>query len=200
MTIRPAAIYHRIMNELAIILLKRQKVLINRSAIILGFPRVRNEGEIYIGDRVTIQSHPRYNETSIAVKTIIKVYHGGNLHIGSDSGISNIRISCRDSITIGENTLIGSDCKIMDSDMHPLDPINRRQRPNDPLKIKTKPIKIGNDVFIGSACIILKGAEIGDRSIIGAGSIVTCRIPNDQIWAGNPAQYIRSINPTDKIE
>lgn len=55
------------------------------------------------------------------------------------------------------------------------------------------PVVIGNDVFIGVKCIILKGVTIGDGAIIGAGSVVTKSIPANQIWAGNPAKYIREI-------
>ena len=53
---------------------------------------------------------------------------------------------------------------------------------------------IEDNVFIGANCIILKGVKIGDRSIIGAGSVVTKNVPSDQIWAGNPAKFIREIN------
>ncbi len=52
---------------------------------------------------------------------------------------------------------------------------------------------IEDNVFIGANCIILKGVKIGDRSIIGAGSVVTKNVPSDQIWAGNPAKFIREI-------
>ena len=57
----------------------------------------------------------------------------------------------------------------------------------------TAPIVIGNDVFVGANSIILKGVTIGDRAIIGAGSIVTKDIPKDEVWAGNPAKFIRKI-------
>jgi len=53
---------------------------------------------------------------------------------------------------------------------------------------------IEDNVFIGANCIILKGVKIGDRSIIGTDSVVTKNVPSDQIWAGNPAKFIREIN------
>ena len=53
---------------------------------------------------------------------------------------------------------------------------------------------IGNDVFIGTNSLILKGVEIGDRSIIGAGSVVTKSVPASEIWAGNPAVFLRKID------
>lgn len=50
---------------------------------------------------------------------------------------------------------------------------------------------IGNDVFIGAKAIILPGLVIGDRSIIGAGSVVTKDIMENEIWAGNPAKFVK---------
>ena len=60
----------------------------------------------------------------------------------------------------------------------------------DQMNIKSKPISIGDNVFIGTNVLILKGVKIGDRSIIGAGSVVTKNIDLNEIWAGNPAMMI----------
>ena len=51
-----------------------------------------------------------------------------------------------------------------------------------------------DDVWIGARCIILKGVTIGERSVIGAGSVVVSDIPADCIAAGNPCKVIRSIS------
>ena len=56
-----------------------------------------------------------------------------------------------------------------------------------------KPVIIENSVFIGAQSIILKGVTIGKNSIIGAGSVVTKNVPANQIWAGNPARFIKNI-------
>lgn len=53
---------------------------------------------------------------------------------------------------------------------------------------------INDNVFIGARCIILKGVTIGSKSIIGAGSVVTKNIPEGEIWAGNPAKFIKKYN------
>ncbi|MEI3417887.1 MAG: DapH/DapD/GlmU-related protein [Blautia sp.] len=55
------------------------------------------------------------------------------------------------------------------------------------------PVVIKNGVFIGANSIILKGVTIGEKAIIGAGSVVTRSIPDGEIWAGNPARFIRKI-------
>lgn len=56
------------------------------------------------------------------------------------------------------------------------------------------PIKIGNNVFIGSRCIILPGTVIGNNVVIGAGSVVKGNIESDSVYAGVPARKIKSID------
>lgn len=53
------------------------------------------------------------------------------------------------------------------------------------------PIVIGRGAWLGAASIILKGITIGEGAIVGAGAVVTKDIPANQIWAGNPAQFIK---------
>lgn len=100
-------------------------------------------------------------------------------------------VLCTNSITIGNNVMIGYCCKIWDTDFHSLDAQTRVDTPND--NFNTKPIRIGNDIFIGGFSIILKGTQIGNNSIIGAGSVVSGTIPPGEIWAGNPAKFIKKI-------
>ena len=71
--------------------------------------------------------------------------------------------------------------------------MERRDYHTDKLHVKTAPIEIGDDVFIGARCIICKGVTIGDRTIIAAGSIVVNNIPADCIAGGNPCKIIRHI-------
>ena len=63
-------------------------------------------------------------------------------------------------------------------------------------KISSSPIEIGNDVWIGARCQILKGVHIGSRSIIAAGSVVTKDIPDNVVVAGNPARVIKELKET----
>lgn len=59
------------------------------------------------------------------------------------------------------------------------------------IRWKAGHIEIGEHAFIGTNSIIAKGVKIGKRSIVGAGSVVTKDIPDDEIWAGNPARFIK---------
>ena len=60
-------------------------------------------------------------------------------------------------------------------------------------KAETAPTRVGNNCYVGPNTVIAKGVTIGDRSIVGAGSVVTKSIPEDEIWAGNPACFIKKI-------
>lgn len=88
-------------------------------------------------------------------------------------------------ITISEDTLIGFNVQIYDSNFHDLDPNMRLGRDPNP-----KPVLIGKNVFIGSNVTILKGVCIGDNSIVGSGSVVTKSIPMNSLAFGNPAKII----------
>jgi maltose O-acetyltransferase len=83
-------------------------------------------------------------------------------------------------VIIGNNVLIGPSVQIYTA-MHP---VNWRERASG-LEY-AKPVKIGNDVWIGGAVVICPGVTIGDRCIIGAGSVVTKDVPDDAFAAGNP--------------
>jgi len=90
-------------------------------------------------------------------------------------------------ITIGKNVIVGANCTIIDTDFHPLDPDIRQRSPR---AVQTVPISIGDDVFIGMNCIILKAITIGQAAVVGAGSVVTHDIPAKVIVVGNPTRVV----------
>lgn len=90
-------------------------------------------------------------------------------------------------VTIGDNCMFGPSVQIYTA-LHPMDAQQRAT-----LIEYGKPVTIGNDVWVGGNVTILPGVTIGDRCIIGAGSVVTKDIPADSFAAGNPAKIIRKI-------
>ncbi len=92
-------------------------------------------------------------------------------------------------VTIGNNVLFAPSVQIYTA-THPISAAERRKWLES-----ARPITIGSDVWVGGGAIICPGATIGDRSVIGAGSIVTRDIPSDVIAAGNPARVIRELPP-----
>jgi maltose O-acetyltransferase len=90
-------------------------------------------------------------------------------------------------VTIGSRTLFGPNVQVYTA-THPM---NHKERAAG-LEF-AKPITIGEDVWIGGSVVICPGVSIGDRSVIGAGSVVTKDIPADVFAAGNPCKVIRSL-------
>ena len=166
-----------------------RKVQYDRTLRIHGKVRIFGHGTICIGRDVTINSCMSANPIGGDTSTVISVKEGACLTIGDRVGISNTAIVCHESIKIGDRTLIGGGTKIYDTNFHSLDHRERGDYLHE--RVKTKPVVIGEDVFIGGHCIILKGVTVGDRSIVGAGSVVTKSIPSDEVWGGNPAVCIR---------
>ena len=173
--------------------LKKKNVVYGKNLLIRGRLNFVGEGEYIFGDDVTINSSPKINPTSGGVQSSLITCAGAVIKIGNNVGISHTAITATQSVEIGDDVLIGSNCMIADTDFHPLDADIRRECPNDLTKTKSAPIKIEKDVFIGARSIILKGVTIGEGSIVGAGSVVTKDIPANEIWAGNPAKFIKKI-------
>ncbi|WP_299700799.1 sugar O-acetyltransferase [uncultured Pontibacter sp.] len=90
-------------------------------------------------------------------------------------------------VRIGSRTLFGPNVQVYTA-THPMD---HRERASG-LEY-AKPIQIGEDVWVGGSAVICPGISIGDRSVIGAGSVVTKDIPADVFAAGNPCRVIREL-------
>ena len=114
------------------------------------------------------------------------------IKIGDNVGMSSTAIVARDRIIIGNNVRIGGNVVIYDTDFHSLNLEERLARVD--CGIKTAPVIIEDNVFIGAHSTILKGVTIGVNSVIGACSVVTKDVPANQIWAGNPARFIRALD------
>ena len=172
-------------------LLKRRAVEFDSFPTIGGRLSIAGGGRIKLGKNVTISSSPSANPTGNGVRTSLYVIPGAQLTIGDNTGMSNCVIAVRRSVTIGNNVLIGTDVKIYDTDFHSSDFDERME--NDPAKIPCALVEICDGAFIGSGSIILKGVRIGRRSVIGAGSVVTKDVPDGEVWAGNPARFLKKL-------
>lgn len=104
----------------------------------------------------------------------------------------NLTLVDDDSITIGDNVLIGPNVVLATAN-HPTHIELRRKAAQYNL-----PITIGNNVWIGAGAVIVPGVNIGDNCVIGAGSVVTKDIPADSIAFGNPCRVHRKIDARDE--
>jgi maltose O-acetyltransferase len=86
-------------------------------------------------------------------------------------------------IFIGRNTMLGTNCEIIDSDFHDLHPDRRRDG-----IAKTGKVVIGENALIGSNVKILKGVRIGKNTVIANGSVLSRSVPEDAVVFGNPAR------------
>lgn len=164
-----------------------QKLRINGMPII----NIGKNAKITIGDEVTIASGSNNGiDTSCGSK--INVKDNAKLEIGDHTGMTNVVIQCHESVTIGSYVNIGAGTMIFDTDFHSLNWKDRYDG-TDISKRKILPVTIKDNAFIGAHSIILKGVTIGEKSIIGAGSVVARDVPDGEIWAGNPAKFIKNI-------
>ena len=109
------------------------------------------------------------------------------LTIGERFSCGDVSIMVNAEVTIGHDVMIASGTRIITS---------THDYNNNPMwKHRVdRPIKIGNNVWIGAGVIILPGVIIGDYVVIGAGSVVTKHIPDRCVVAGNPAKLIKKLD------
>jgi acetyltransferase-like isoleucine patch superfamily enzyme len=184
----PIIFYQNLQNHIG---LYSQKIIFSEFPDIKGKLLIENKGSCKFGQGIKFNSSTKSNFVGIFKPCSLYIAANASLEIGNHSGFSGVSIFCTNSISIGDYVNFGGNVSVWDTDFHPLD--FQPRRIHDIRYIKTKPIVIGNDVFIGANSIIMKGVTIGDRSIIGAGSVVTRDVPGNEIWAGNPAKYIKKI-------
>ena len=176
--------------------LKYKKVSCGKNLCIEGKLYVHgSRGCIKIGDGCTIYSTEQFNPTTGFNHTHFVVANGGLLTIGNNVGMSHVNITAYSRVTIENDVLIGSGVKIWDTDFHFINYDARMKHPDT--TVKSAPILICEGVFIGACSIILKGVTIGKHAVIGAGSVVSKNIPENEIWAGNPAKKIGNIGGDD---
>ena len=148
------------------------------------------KGEMTIGDNFTLTSGDCINPLCRNICACIFIKGGGVIDIGNNVGMSSPSLRIQNNLVIGNNVHIGGNCIIIDSDAHQIDYEKRRKGKGE---VKSAPIIIEDDAWLGANVIVLKGVTIGARSIIGAGSVVTKSIPADCIAAGNPCKIIKRI-------
>ena len=184
---------HAISNYYSLVV---NKVQYSSYPEIKGRLQIKNKGLLILGKKVKFNCATTFNYVGINKRCSMAIQEGALISIGENSGFSGVSLFAAKSIIIGSYVNCGGNVSIWDTDFHPLDYKERRIHNVD--VITSKPVVIGDDVFIGANSMILKGVTIGARSIVGAGSVVTKNIPADEVWAGNPAAFIKKITDVNK--
>ncbi|SRR5581483_5617102 len=162
------------------------------TAQVFRFLRNRESGAIKFGKHDSVYAGCSF---SVGVK--------GRVTVGDLTLLNGALVMCEDKIDIGSNCLISWNVGIADSDFHPLDPAQRlidaravapflKERPARPT-LKTVPVKICDNVWIGMNAVILKGVTVGENSVVAAGAVVTKSVEANVVVAGNPAQVVRRL-------
>ena len=186
----------------------------NKEKMLGGYLYIANDKELAKMYKVSKQFEEEYNQTSfrdeVRRKSIIRLWfgkvktnynitppihcdYGKNIEIG-ENFYANYDCIFLDvcKITFGDNVFLGPRVNFFTA-WHPIDAQIRNTQYEG-----GKPIKVGNNVWIGGGSIINPGVTIGDNVIIGSGSVVTKDLPGNAIYAGNPAKKIRDITDEDK--
>lgn len=176
-----------IINSITICL---KKTYVGKGTCIYGRILIKGNGGITIGEQCLINSSIHANPVGGDHHVILRADTAGEIVIGNRCGLSNCTLVAQEKITIEDDVLIGANAKIYDTDFHLVLFEDRKNKSQTP---KTKPVLIKKGAFVGAHTIILKGVTIGEKSVIGAGSVVTHDVPDNQIWAGNPARFVRQL-------
>lgn len=120
----------------------------------------------------------------------ISIKNKGKLKIGKNTYITRTTLAVLESVEIGENCILGEGLKIFD---------HNHQYTTEPFSVSktefnTAPVKIGNNVWTGANCIILKGVTIGDNVILGAGCVIHKDVPANSIIINKQEHIIRPIS------
>ena len=188
------------------LVMKMTKVEYGKNLLLKGVPIIFYKGGAMLmnGENVTIKSSFLSNLVGLYSRTIIVTRAPeAEIEIGDNVGISGATIYARKKITIGENTCIGGNCKILDNDFHPIKAEERNRLLRDENggnsdQIPSREIKIGKDCFIGCNSIILKGTVLGNNCVVGAGAVVCGKFEDNCLIVGNPASTIKKIDVTTK--
>jgi len=129
--------------------------------------------------------------TSILIGSYIAVGPNKTLSIGSETEINHgVMINTICGLEIGKNVMIANGAVIMDYDGHPVFSFGQDKQ-KDTYAGNAKPIKIEDNVWIGTRATILKGVTLGSGSIVAANSCVSFDVPSNSIVGGNPARVIK---------
>ena len=159
------------------------------TVILARWPKSR----IRIGNGASLISCPRRATAAVVMPVRLKTL-GPDAAIVLEQGVelSGASIAARSkTIRVGAYTMIAPGCVLVDSDFHAPWPPERRHI--DPGYERDAGIEIGNHVWIGMHCCILKGVRIGRGAIVAAGSVVTRDLPENCLAAGVPARVVREL-------
>ena len=146
-----------------------------------GWPILRAQGPMNLGDSPRLRGGP--------VRLRLHTWPTGRIQFGRQVGLNfGAEISSAAEVTIGDTTGIGPYVIIYDTNFHAV---------SEGEPMKSAPVRIGRNCWIGRSAMILPGVTIGDHSVVASGSVVVKDVPPRTLVAGNPARPIREVVASD---
>ena len=144
-------------------------------------PALIRGGTVRLGKRVIVRGR--------VARCEIGAEKGAVLEIGDRVFINQgATVAARRHIKIGRNTQIGDFAAVYDSNYHRIDPHHA---------VKCAPVVIGENVWLGRGAMVLPGSNVGDHTVVAAGSIVSGDLPPRVLAAGNPARAVKELQIPD---
>lgn len=164
---------------------------LRRRYYLLRYPRLRLGRRVEIrgrlrlrrGVRVTIGDGTRLNK-------LVRFAGPGEVRVGSDCLLNGTWIGSWASVTVGDRCLL-SDCELVDTDFHNLDPARRHEPPGPATR---QPIVVEENVWVGAHALVLKGVRIGRDSVVGAATVVRSDVPPRVVVIGNPQEIVKKFD------
>ena len=169
----------------------RTRLHLRRHGVRVG-TRPYTAGRLPVVDRrgsgvVRIGARPIFR--GVETRALLRADDGAVLEIGDEPLVnSGASVHAARSVTIGRDLKMAALASISDTNAHEVVPGEG---------VRTAPVVVGDDVWIGRAAIVLPGVTIGDGAVVAAGAVVTKDVPPRTVVAGNPARPLRSWEPAD---
>lgn len=165
------------------VLIEKGAKVIKNGNLLLGwkkFPKSKLETRLLVNDGGTLEI---LGHTTIGYGADIEIFSGGKLTFKGGGGTNiNTTIICAEKIEIGKDVMIGRNVTIRDNNGNHF--INRAGYKN------SRPVIIGDKVWLCEGCTIMPGVKIGDGAIVGAHAFVTQNVPEHAVVSGNPAVIV----------
>ena len=173
----------QIISKICVVLYKLRygkRVSFGKNILINHKFRLKGQGKLIIGNGCNLWAHEEPNK-------FLFYSDKAEITIGEGSQLNGVTIHCLEKVVLGDNCLSGS-VIIMDTDFHQFhDPAHILY--NNP---KSKPVTVGNGVWLCGQCVLLKGSGVGNNSVVGFRAVVTKTFPANVVIAGNPARVVKS--------
>jgi len=163
--------------------------------------------DVFIDRGVTIFPDPGnvFIGSGTHIDTNVTIISGGTLQIGREVHIaSNVVLNSKPFIEIGDRACISANCSVYASTNRHTDGINRKSfsacAPDEEQCVEQVGFRMGNYSFVGANCVVIPNAELGEYSVLGAGSFLNKKIEAYEIFVGTPSKNMKTRVMEELVE